>query len=469
MNIESIRRRLLIKYPLFGSVIANYPFVENSLIPTAETDGVKIYYNPTFVESLTKSQQVFLFAHEIFHIAYNHIDRSEGKDLEIWNIACDAVDNAQLKKDGLPLIEGGIDIPEAVDYDVEEMYQKLYQEKKEKEQKQNSFEQEKSKPENGDSAMNEAQSGQNETKENANTQENHQKNSQSNEMNEDRSGEQKENNCFSHHSHSMWKEAVAEKKRQKDSNLDDTHSSKQEEQSKNSKIEELQKLGEKEFFNQNRMERKKQLEKLKNELVRNSHSYGTDTNGEIRVVEDIGISQPLIDWRRLLKEAIKYDVDWSYQNAEIENGVLMAHLEELPFPETEIILDTSGSIEVTLLRNFLRECKNIFQTSKVKVGCFDTKFYGFTELKNLSDIDHLSFYGGGGTDFDVAVNAFTKRVENKIIFTDGNARMPEQRMDVIWIVFGNEKINPPGGRVIYIDPNQLDSLDFKNNKGGITK
>ena len=127
-------------------------------------------------------------------------------------------------------------------------------------------------------------------------------------------------------------------------------------------------------------------------------------------------------------------------------------------PETEIVLDTSGSIDEVLLKNFLRECKNILQHTKLKVGCFDTEFYGFTEIKDISDIDNLPFYGGGGTNFDVAVNAFSRRVENKIIFTDGIARMPSTPTDAIWIVFGGIKINPVGGKVIYIDGEQLKRL-----------
>ena len=165
------------------------------------------------------------------------------------------------------------------------------------------------------------------------------------------------------------------------------------------------------------------------------------------------------------KEAIKYDVDWSYQNATIENGIVTPNLEEQLRPETEIVLDTSGSIDETLLRNFLRECKNILQTSKVKVGCFDTEFYGFTEIKSTSDIDNLPFHGGGGTNFDVAVNAFTKRVENKIIFTDGEAKMPSTPIDAIWIVFGEYKINPAGGKVIYMAAEQLKRLNNHNTRG----
>ena len=127
-------------------------------------------------------------------------------------------------------------------------------------------------------------------------------------------------------------------------------------------------------------------------------------------------------------------------------------------PETEIVLDTSGSINETLLKNFLRECKNILQHSRLKVGCFDTKFYGFHEIRTEEDIENMRFEGGGGTNFDVAVGAFSRRVENKIIFTDGYAYMPDMPLDAIWIVFGGIQINPKGGKVIQIDDEQLDRL-----------
>ncbi len=204
--------------------------------------------------------------------------------------------------------------------------------------------------------------------------------------------------------------------------------------------------------------KKRQLEELKKEIIKQATQAGTSTNETIRKVADIGTSKPIIDWRYILKEAIKYDIDWSYENATIEDGVVIACLEKQPMSETEIILDTSGSISEILLKNFLRECKNILQHTRLKIGCFDTKFYGFKEIRTEEDIDNMNFKGYGGTDFDVAVNSFTKRVENKIIFTDGEAAMPKTPINAIWIVYGKRKIHPKGGRVIYITPEQLDRL-----------
>ena len=127
---------------------------------------------------------------------------------------------------------------------------------------------------------------------------------------------------------------------------------------------------------------------------------------------------PLIDWRKLLKQAVKYDEEWTRKNARMRNGYFRHRIEQVPMPETEILLDVSGSVSEVLLKNFLRECKNIFDSSKVKIGCFNTRFHGFTELRRQDDIDNMKFPIGRGTDFDVAVEAFSRRVPNKIIFTD---------------------------------------------------
>ena len=502
MNVESIKRRLLVKYPFFGSVVANSNFIAEPAVGTAGTDGKTIYYNPNFIESITDEEQTFIFAHEICHIAFDHIFRSEGKDKDLWNIATDSVINAFLKEDGLPIVEGGIDIPEAINYDAEEMYKKLLEEKKQQQQPNEQGNGQNQKGSQQQSGNNEQQSQSQQSSSSGESSQEQDKQSQEQSCGgsvEDSQKDEKQQDV-GHDTHSMWDKAIEkrhqeeqsqsntgksydkdedkqslldklskmfDKKKEQQSQLQqlDENQNKEQEKKKNEEIKKLTELGEKETFKQNKIARKKQLEELRKALASRSHGHGNTTNGERRNITDIGTSEPLIDWRRLLKEAVKYDIDWSYQNAGIENGVVTAYLEEMPRPETEIVLDTSGSINETLLRNFLRECKNILQTSKVKVGCFDTQFYGFTEIKDVSDIDNLEFYGGGGTNFDAAVNAFTRRVENKIIFTDGDADMPSTPIDAIWIVFGGIKINPVGGKVIHIDDEQLDRLySYEMNK-----
>lgn len=135
-DIEALKRKMRVKYSFFGSVVASVGYKENKDIPTAGTDGETIYYNPEYLESLSIEDQVFVFAHEVCHIAFNHILRSEGKDPELWNIATDAVINQFLKRDGLKIVEGGVDIEEAINYDAEQLYEKLLQEKQQRQQQQ---------------------------------------------------------------------------------------------------------------------------------------------------------------------------------------------------------------------------------------------------------------------------------------------------------------------------------------------
>ena len=429
-DIDSIKRKLLIKYPTFGSIIANLEFQANIDVGTAGTDGKVVLYNPNFLNGLSDKEQIFLFAHEICHVAFEHIFRSEGKDKKLWNIATDSVINALLQQDGLPMVEGGVDIPEAVNYNAEAMYNKLLEEKKQQEQQNSQGQQE-------------------------------QQNSQG------QQGEQEETD-IGHDTHSLWDKAIEERKKEQEEQAkqkkgEDTQiidKAKKEEQSPVKKEDKFSEQGEQETFRQNKIERRKQLQELSKELASKSlHEAGDGIQREGKRLSDIGIAIPLIDWRKLLRQAVKYDEEWTRKNARMRDGYFRHRIEQIPMPETEILLDTSGSVSEVLLKNFLRECKNILDNSKVKVGCFNTEFHGFTELRRPEDIDQMSFPIGGGTDFDVAVGAFSRRVPNKIIFTDGEADMPKETVrNVIWVVFGNEQINPKGGKVINITGEQLRKL-----------
>lgn len=190
---------------------------------------------------------------------------------------------------------------------------------------------------------------------------------------------------------------------------------------------------------------------------------GTSISSEALVPEhvvfnEIGEAKQIFDWRRILRQNSSYDVDWSYRNAVIEDGIVRPTLEAVPSAKTEILLDTSGSIDEPLLKRFLQECCNILPYSQVRIGCFDTQFYGFKEIRSPRDLESMIFEGRHGTSFTAAVNAFSGRADNRIIFTDGDAPMPSVKMDVIWIVFGGKRISPNGGRVFYVDDDLMKRL-----------
>ncbi|MFA6860126.1 MAG: VWA-like domain-containing protein [Clostridia bacterium] len=498
VDILAIKRKTLVKYGYFGSVVSGCKLISTSNIKTASTDGKYIYYNPNFLEQLDENEQVFVLSHEICHVAFNHILRSEGKNTEVWNIATDAVINAFLRKDGLS-INGGVDIKDAINYDSEELYNKLLKENQEKQnnqkQKNNNEDEQNGNDEQGgeqvqqnskehqNGAQNDEQS-QNDKKQKANgnqqisgkqDSQNNEKKSEENSQSQNNSREQSTENSDENHeindSHKLWEKALKnykngkglssdfEKEKQEEINKSEDIEKKQDEK-RQEKIEGLSKLGEKEGFKKNKIERKKQLEELEEQLAKEAQEAGFGTSLENKELNDIGVAKPLIDWRLYLKEAIRLNADWSFKNAEFEDNVLNAKIEKYPVPETEIMLDVSGSVSETLLKNFLRECKNILQTSIIKVGQFNSQFIDFQEVRQAKDIDNLKFNIGGGTDFNIPVDSFSKRAANKIIFTDGDASMPEKSCNAIWVVYGSRKIYPKGGKVINIDESFLRKLKY---------
>ena len=141
--IYDAKRKMLAKYPRFGSeiAVANIEFKDNLKYHTAATDGKNIYVDPNYFASLSENDRLFTIAHEIMHIKFMHMYRLKDKsgakrDPELWNIATDAIINANLERDGFTIKEGYVNMQEALDYSAEEFYQKLLQEKEKKEQEQ---------------------------------------------------------------------------------------------------------------------------------------------------------------------------------------------------------------------------------------------------------------------------------------------------------------------------------------------
>jgi hypothetical protein len=70
------------------------------------TDGVSLFYNPDFVETLNAAALAGTLAHEVMHPALHHHVRRSGRDPKRWNAACDYAINPLLIDAGLSLPEG---------------------------------------------------------------------------------------------------------------------------------------------------------------------------------------------------------------------------------------------------------------------------------------------------------------------------------------------------------------------------
>ena len=435
-DINKIKNKLLIKYGFFGSAIAGVELIPSEAIETAATNGEKILYNIEYMNHLTEDEQFFVFTHEVSHIAFNHIPKSEGKDREIWNTATDACVNKLLCNSGHTAPEGAVYMDEADIYNAVEIYEILM----------------KKKQDNNSSDKNMSESSNENSKYDSD-----------NETTNKESSEKQKNSS----DHSLWEEGL--KKYKENENKTPENEEEKQIKRRQKEREKLADLGENEGFEQNKEKNKEDLKKLLKELKEKSSGAGSNTSNKNIKMNNIGNTDNLIEWHKYLRESITYLVDWSFEDSEIENGVLTPNLIKEPFSETEIVLDASDSVSEILLKNFLRECKSIIRVSKIKAGFFDTKFYGFNEIKKEEDIEKLIIPRGGGTDFKIAVNSFSRNCTNKIIFTDGDDRqsygdeygniinnLPYD--NIIWVVFGNITIKPRGGKVIKISEEDLKRL-----------
>lgn len=92
-----------------GSLLCRMKFEWRDDIPTAQTNGEVLRWNPDFFLSLDKETRVTVLAHELWHVAYMHCARGEGLDPELYNIAADHVINLMLAEhnyfmDGFPYV-----------------------------------------------------------------------------------------------------------------------------------------------------------------------------------------------------------------------------------------------------------------------------------------------------------------------------------------------------------------------------
>jgi predicted metal-dependent peptidase len=121
-----------------------------------------------------------------------------------------------------------------------------------------------------------------------------------------------------------------------------------------------------------------------------------------------------------------------------------------------VMLDASGSIDESMLKDFLSEVKGImesFESYKIHIACFDTEVYNLQQYNsdNLDTIDDYELAGGGGTDFDcIFKHLKDEQIEPKrlVVFTDGypcGSWGDPNYCDTVWIIHGDKNPNPPFG------------------------
>ena len=479
--IYDVTRKMLVKYPRFGSEIAdaNIEFRDDLPFHTAATDGKNIYVDLNYFESLSEDDRLFTIAHEIMHIKFMHMYRLKDRDgkkrnLNLWNIATDAIINANLERDGFTIKEGYVNMPEALNYSAEEFYEILLKEKEKQQKAQENKEQ--NQGDSGEQSQDNENKDSNQNGKGGNQEGKQEQNENPSDGNSEGKKTGKENEQPSHQGddHSLWEEAFrnqqhgqkADQKQEKD------------EAEKQKEIDEQPQItfDERGEFEDNRERFKARREKTKHDI------RGMQEEESIKL-GSIGESRENIDWKTLLRREVeKTETIWSQKRSIAENNYAY-RLEENDIEdeaETEIMIDVSGSVNLDLVKAFLRQIKPILKQSKLKVGCFNERFWGLVDIKNERDIDNFTIpreargNSAWTEDWDLAVRSFTKKKEiNKIVFTDGYpcpGTMPKEdlkRENIIWLVYGNKAFNPCCGKVINITERQLEQLHLVSRDDSI--
>jgi predicted metal-dependent peptidase len=91
-NIIRARSALVLDDPFFGTLALRLEVVEDPPwlpYPTFATDGRVLAYDSGFASELTFDELVGIICHEVMHNAEGHPWRRDGRDPEVFNIACD--------------------------------------------------------------------------------------------------------------------------------------------------------------------------------------------------------------------------------------------------------------------------------------------------------------------------------------------------------------------------------------------
>ena len=83
-----------------GSLMCSQNFVWSSDIPTAQTNGLTLEWNPYWFLSLPHNTRRTVLAHELWHPALLHMLRCGTRNPKVWNWACDIVINNMLYHQG---------------------------------------------------------------------------------------------------------------------------------------------------------------------------------------------------------------------------------------------------------------------------------------------------------------------------------------------------------------------------------
>ena len=96
-RLQMARLNLLRTQPFYALLLLHMTFSLDLTCETAYTDGMRIAFNPAFINMLSDRELEFVLMHEVLHVVLLHCFRQQSDyDQEAYDIACDIVVNSNI-------------------------------------------------------------------------------------------------------------------------------------------------------------------------------------------------------------------------------------------------------------------------------------------------------------------------------------------------------------------------------------
>lgn len=403
-RLVSARISLLLKHSFFGNLATRLQLINaDDWCSTAATDGLKFYYNSRFIMMLKPKEVIFLVAHEVLHVVYDHMGRRGDRDPQLFNIANDYAVNADLKKHKVGEFITTVDClyePKYEGWASEKIYDDLM------------------------------------------------KNIQKISI------DQLIDKMIDDH---LDGDGDGDEDQDGDGGDQESKSGDKEGKAKRPKLSEAER-------EQMRKEIRDAILNAAQQAGAGELPAGVERM--IKDLTDPVMNwRELI--QTSLTSAIKSDYTWmrpsrrSWHMDAVMPGTNPG--EEI---DVDIYIDLSGSISNKQGMAFLSEVMSMmdmFDGYRVHVSCFDTQVYNTQEFNsdNMDTVEDYQLKGGGGTDFDCIFNDLKEqgRVPNKlIVFTDGypcGSWGDPEYCDTLWIIHGDPNPKPPFGVFAIYDDHRV--------------
>ena len=435
------RIRILDDHGFYGLLLMRLIFSIDENCETAATDGVRIFFNPKFLESLSNDELDFIMLHELLHVVLFHIHRGTELEPERFNIACDIVvnSNIMLEKSIInPMFLQGLGkmnhlTPSGVEghlFTAEAVYEMIPIVKK-----INIIKGPGSASSDCDN-MRESEDG-----DNNNT------NPQDSNDDDDKNGQGENTEVY------LEGRTIQKVGKASDGFADDHTRWGAEKIETDSFLRDV--------WVKNIMDAAEAIS-----IQDSSKGRGRLPAFAERLIDKL--KNPQTDWRTILNDFIQEEInDYSFSPPDKRFGDTPFYLPDFNEKDDVVknilfMIDTSGSMSDDAITTAFSEIHGaVLQFGgklSGKLGFFDAAIIEPIPFEDVEELKAIRPAGGGGTDFQIIFEYVAQHMQDElpvsiIILTDGYAPFPDQKLSmdipVLWLL-NNTEVEPPWGKIARI-------------------